>query len=230
VSADLLAELTRRLAAQRHPDLSQRLCAAFCDITGAAGSSITLGYAGVSKTLLCATGTSAEVLEDLQDLVHEGPTLEAMRSGLATSLLPGPPLPRRWPLFVARLSERGLLPEIHVFPMAPQQALLGVLSVHGPTGFLDVTVDEAQFLANAVGVAVLGGAAEDELAAERWSVRDRVAQATGMVVAQLRLTPGDALAVLRAHAYAEDATLGDVSDRVVARNLRFTLDERGGST
>ena len=42
-----------------------------------------------------------------------------------------------------------------------------------------------------------------------------------MVAAQLSSDVGDALARLRAHAYAEDRTLTSVAADVVARRLRF---------
>ena len=42
-----------------------------------------------------------------------------------------------------------------------------------------------------------------------WSSRAGIHQATGMVIAQLGISPDDALAVLRAHAYAEDIPLDE---------------------
>lgn len=57
-----------------------------------------------------------------------------------------------------------------------------------------------------------------------WPARARVHQAIGMVVAQLRLRPDDAEALLRAHAYALDTTLADIADHVVMRRLVFRYD------
>jgi hypothetical protein len=45
-----------------------------------------------------------------------------------------------------------------------------------------------------------------------------------MVVAQLGVSAADALARLRAHAFAEQRLLGDVARDVVARRLCFTED------
>jgi hypothetical protein len=230
MSPELLVQLTRRLAAQPHPDLAQRLCAAFTEVTGSDGASITLGYSVVERTTLCASNPLADAIEEVQDLVQDGPSLEAMRTGRAQSWEAGGDRAGDWPRFVEALAGRGRVPDVHAFPMAPQQALLGVLTAHGRPGSLTVTAEQAQFLADAVGVAILGATGQGDIADERWSARDRIAQATGMVVAQLRLPPQDALAVLRAHAFAEDATLLDVSRRVVARTLRFTMDEQGGTT
>lgn len=53
--------------------------------------------------------------------------------------------------------------------------------------------------------------------------RAEVHQATGMVAARLEVSVGDALVLLRAHAYAADRPLLDVSRDVVARRLRIEL-------
>ena len=61
---------------------------------------------------------------------------------------------------------------------------------------------------------------EDALA--RWSGAEQVVyQAVGMVVARLRLRPYEALARLRAHAFATDTTLDEVAMAVVERRLRL---------
>lgn len=44
-----------------------------------------------------------------------------------------------------------------------------------------------------------------------------------MVVVQLRLPPEDALAILRAHAYAQQSTLSEIAAAVVARRLKFPI-------
>jgi hypothetical protein len=51
--------------------------------------------------------------------------------------------------------------------------------------------------------------------------RSEVFQAQGMVSVQLGTSLTDAMARLRAHAYVEDRTLGDVARDVVARKLSF---------
>lgn len=48
-----------------------------------------------------------------------------------------------------------------------------------------------------------------------------------MVVAQLAVTVRDALAILRAHAFALDQPLAEVARAVVARELVFARQEDG---
>jgi hypothetical protein len=52
-----------------------------------------------------------------------------------------------------------------------------------------------------------------------------------MVIAQLRIAPEDALALLRAHAFAHGSTLARVAALVVDRHLDFSAsDQVTGST
>ena len=52
--------------------------------------------------------------------------------------------------------------------------------------------------------------------------RAEVYQATGMIIAQLAISPDAALATLRAHAFVHDRPIDAVARDVVARTLRFT--------
>jgi len=58
-----------------------------------------------------------------------------------------------------------------------------------------------------------------------WAERAEVHQATGMVVAQMGVHEEDALALLRAHAYSHDQSVGHTAHQVVDRRLTFTANE-----
>jgi hypothetical protein len=51
--------------------------------------------------------------------------------------------------------------------------------------------------------------------------RAELFQAQGMVMVQLGITIGEAMARMRAYAYAENRRLGEVARDIVARQLRF---------
>ena len=106
--------------------------------------------------------------------------------------------------------------------MKLESGVLGVIQLYRLTERqVEFDATGAQFLTNAIGVAILGRFERSESADLLWSTRDRINQASGMVVAQLRIPPADALALLRAHAYAQDSTLAEVADAVVNRELDF---------
>ena len=220
----LLAELTRVLArTEPRGPISLRLCRAFSEMLAADGGSITMGFAPPDRIVLCATDEPAAIVEDAQDVLREGPSLDAFRTGLAVSGLSLAEQRHRWPMLSEMLDDRGFPFVLHAFPVRPEATVLGAVCVYQTVERgLAVTTDEAQFLANALGVALLGDLSSASVSDERWAVRDRINQATGMVVAQLRILPADAVAVLRAHAFAHATTVATVSGWVIRRELDFS--------
>jgi hypothetical protein len=228
----LLAHLTRVLArTEPQAPTSLRMCVAFSKVLASDGASITVGITSPERVLLCATDDVAADVEDAQDVLSEGPGVDAYRTGTAVSGLSLAEQRRRWPMLSEMLETRGPQLDLHAFPVRPESAVLGVVCVHQAVErALAVSLDEAQFLANALGVALLGHLDSDSASEERWAVRDRFDQATGMVVAQLKVRPEDAAAVLRAHAFAHATTLETVSLWVLARTLDFSDPDSGDGT
>jgi hypothetical protein len=228
----LLAELTRVLArTEPQAPISLRLCRAFTEIVAADGASITVGVASPDRIVLCATDAPAAGVEDAQEVLREGPSLDAYRSGVAVTGLSLAEQRGRWPMLVEMLDTKGPQLSLHAFPVRPESDVLGVVCVYqAAERALAVSTGEAQFLANALGVALLGDLDSHSMTDERWTARDRVDQATGMVVAQLKVKPEDAAAVLRAHAFAHATTLDTVSRWVLDRALDFSDSDSSDGT
>jgi hypothetical protein len=222
--ASVLAELAHLLSEQT-PDLplAHRLCLSASAVLGAEGGAITLAYTSVERVTLCATDERAARLEDLQDVLGQGPGPTAYDTGRQMRAALGAAGDERWPEF-DRIATATLGPmDVRAIPMRPHLAVLGVLTCHLPE-ITGATFDEAaaQFLAVAIAVALLQdpGAYSTESSGP-WSSRAQIHQATGMVVAQLRVGTSDALALLRAHAYAHGVSLEAVAASVVRRELDF---------
>ena len=106
---------------------------------------------------------------------------------------------------------------------------VGVLDLYRRTpGLLSATqMRDALNAADAATLILLGlrsGPGDEQSWDRSWGNRAEIHQATGMVVAQLGISAADALARLRAHAFAEQRLLGEVARDVVARRLRFTRE------
>ncbi|WP_372734741.1 ANTAR domain-containing protein [Nocardioides sp.] len=225
-----MLSLTRTLAGLRPGDpLGLRLCLAFVSMTGASSGSIALVSARAERTVLCTTNDHAASYEDSQDLLHEGPSLEALRLGTVVMSLSEADQRSRWPRLTTVLSESD--PCVHAIPIRPRGMMMGVLTVHGAEPLIPQHPQaEIEFLADAIGAAIVGEAPDHHGSSTLWTERDRVSQATGMVLAQLRVGPADALAVLRAHAFAHGTSVLAVSRMVIERELDFSaLADGSGS-
>jgi GAF domain-containing protein len=228
--ADLLGRLTKVVAATTPAvPLTHRLCLALVEISGLDGASMSIGYTAPSRTTLCSTDAIAERIEELQDLSREGPGLDAHRQRQVVEVLE-PEIETRWPMFSQSFADHPRPGHLLAAPMRPDSEVLGVLTLYAASPApLEVSPDQVQFLANAIGVAVLGGFERAEDTDELWSTRDLINQATGMVVAQLRIRPADALALLRAHAFAHDTSVGAIAADVAGRSLIFSPDPTTGT-
>lgn len=213
--------------------LSSRLCHACCRLAGADGAAMTVSYTSADRVTLCATDEVAARLEDLQDVVGEGPGRTASHTGQIEVCALTETAQERWSLFAEAARDLVDTVGIHAVPMRPGEGVFGVLTFY-QTRHRGLLLDEESLLrlAAACGGAVIRDpdALTDELSNGPWSSRALIHQATGMVTAQLDLATEDALAVLRAHAYAGDTTLAAIAAEVVRRRLRFTNpDERSPS-
>ncbi|MFC7595750.1 GAF and ANTAR domain-containing protein [Terrabacter sp. GCM10028922] len=225
--SSVLTELAKAVAVQeRQASLPERLCHAAVAVMGARGASLTIAYTAPHRVTLCSTDDTAARLEDLQDVLGQGPGPTAYRTGRQIRVTTGDPVDAgdvRWSEFDAAVRDAFGAITITAIPIHPDGDVLGVLTCHHPTDSEPrLEEDTAQFLADAIGVALLKD--PDQLATDLngpWASRAQIHQATGMVVAQLSVSPDEALALLRAHAFAHTWSLAQVAASVVAGELNF---------
>lgn len=230
--ASVLVELAKVLANQDQArPLAHRLCTAGVSILGAAGGALTLQYGTDTRVTVCATDETAAQLEDLQDVLGEGPGPTAYGTGRQVEAVVPSADDARWPEFAAAAAGAFGSFRLCAIPVRPDSDVLGVLTCH-QSAELNLPEDAGvrQFIADAIGVALLRD--PEAYAGDTsgpWSTRAVIHQATGMVVAQLRVPPEDALALLRAHAFAHDVSLSEVADLVLRRILDFSGDDDDGA-
>jgi len=224
----VLAQLVRVVAGGGSDQpLPLRLSRAAATILGADGAAITLCNTETTRLAVCATDEIAAKLEDLQDILREGPSTDAYKTGRMVRAALGERAMRRWPAFAAAAQAELGPVAISAIPIQPGIDVLGVLTLYQlPARPLEKESKVAQFVADTLGAALLrdGGLYED-LGNGPWLTQAEVHQAAGMVIAQLGVGPDDALALLRAHAYADGTSMATISRAVVERRLDFSLED-----
>lgn len=226
----LLSGLAQDLAlgAARGLPLPDRLCRAASSALGCDGGAITLAYTHVERVTLSTTDEVALMLEQLQDVVGQGPGPDAFTSGLYCRFDLVSPAGRdpRWPLLESH-SLTALAPlVVHAIPMGGgEEQVIGVLTLHQRGRNRDIDVSSAQVVTRVVMAALVGDVDSMEGTGEGpWAERSQVHQATGMVVAQLGLPEVDVLALLRAHAFSHDQSVATTARSVIDRQLQFSAN------
>ncbi|TDU83893.1 ANTAR domain-containing protein [Kribbella voronezhensis] len=221
----LLARLARLIADDDNGlQLETRLCRAYLAMMSGDGAALTLSYTEPERVTLCTTDDLAARLEDLQDVLGEGPGPTAyVTEQIAVADLRAET--GQWPLFTDAARKVPGAAVLYAIPIRPwNDGVIGVLTIHQHTTELP-DAGQAQFLASAIGAALVKDPpVEFSLGSGPWTTRSEIHQATGMVVAQLRISPDDALALLRAHAFSHDITLAAVAELITSRRLHFTDD------
>ena len=205
-----------------------RACVQGLDIDGAAISLLT---ASAFRETVAASDATADLLEDLQFGLGEGACIDAAvsRRPVLVPDMNDPAQTARWPVYAAAVAEQTGVRAIFALPLQWGAIDVGVLDLYRRTpGALSAAhMQDALSAADAATLLLLGLRSDhgDGQAWDRsWGSRAEIHQATGMVVAQLGISAADALARLRAHAFAEQRLLVDVARDVVARRLRFMKD------
>jgi hypothetical protein len=184
---------------------------------------------GEDPSPLAWSNDVAARLEGLQNGLGEGPCVDAHRTGRPVA---EPDLRRpvreRWPAYSRAALDSGAA-SVFSFPLRIGAARLGALTVFAETpGPLSrAGRSDAQAIADMATTLILSLQAEapqDVLSAALETpvlYSAVIHQASGMVSVQLGVNVADALARLRAHAFAADRPLADVAGDVVARRLRL---------
>jgi GAF domain/ANTAR domain len=225
--ASLLSRLA--LAVASEPDsspLTLRVCQATRDLLGAEGASITLENSTPNRVTLCATDRPAGLLENLQDVLGEGPCRDAFDLGRPVETALDKAASGRWPQFIPAaevvIGRDGVLWSI---PMHAGGEVIGAVSLYRRRpGPLIEPIDAAQFLADAAAGALIRDPlafADYATSADLvgWSSRAQIHQASGLLAGKLHISVDDAFALLRSHAFTAGLELAQVAAAVVERRL-----------
>ncbi len=213
---------------------SSRLCTLSARFVAVSGAGITLmNRDGESRTTVCASDRTAQVMEDLQLALGEGPCVDAYLTARAVS---EPDLANlttgRWPGFTPAALAAGAV-AVFGFPLRAGRACIGSLNLYRdrPGPLSGEQLADALVVADVIACEILAmqasapqGALADGIMSEP-ELGLVVHQATGMIAAQLEIGVEEALLRLRARAVAEGVPTAVVATAVVNRELRFDVDD-----
>lgn len=206
-------------SAQRPPFM-----AAVATAIGVEAASVTLFGREWSAGMVAASSSTARAAYDLEFVTGEGPARDATDHGLHIAAA-GPDLPARWPHYGPALAELGVGAVVAV-PLRESFGCLGSLCLFASEPVLaDGVPAAAGVMAEALTHAVLGipdesasvGVSDSPLFDEV-DYQASVHQAAGMVSVQCDCDIADAMALLRARAFADGQPIEDIARHVV-RNV-----------
>ena len=191
------------------------------------GVSVVVRSGGDHREMVYATDGIITELDDLQFVVGEGPGIDAYihRLPVLEPDLAAPAAAHRWPGFAREATQAGAA-AVFAFPLQVGAVPFGVLEMYRTRpGCLDESdLATAVLLVEDVVRAVLHELTEAHRAPAAASPlfrHDEIPQATGMVAVQLGVPIQEALAELRAAAFARNRSVQSIAEDVVARRLTF---------
>lgn len=193
----------------------------------AAGLTVALGN-GMPSVVLAGVGPRAEELEELQLTLGQGPCVDVQRWGrpVLEADLTGSGS-RQWPAYAPAAGALGV-GAVFAFPLQIGVTHLGVLDVYQTAagGLSRAGLTDCVLIADMARNVLLKDLDRDDGTEirPRWDEvlpTPELFQAQGMIMIQLGLGPVDALARIRAHAYASDQRIGDIARDIVDKRLKL---------
>jgi GAF domain len=209
-------------------DPATSLCGAGVDVLGLSGVGIML-LSGTRLDCVAVSDVRTGDVEALELMVGDGPCLDAFRTRAACF---DADLADQRPVNWTAFRQAALAVGVHAafgFPLVVADDCIGVLNCHRDVAgaLSDAQVADAQVVAEMSGRTIVSWQADAPPGQLAWQLegsgnyRVAVHQAAGRVSVQAGVSVDDAMAVLRAHAFANDRTLADVSSEVLSGGLRF---------
>lgn len=227
-AADVIA---RGVRGAQPGEVPGRLCEVAVELLPVTGASVSLRSEGM-PVQLSASSAQAAHLAQIQATLGDGPCQSALEDGapvLACDLTSGRDA-GRWPVFAQQATEAGVR-AVYAVPLGSGAVCVGTLDLYRdrPGGLTDRQLHVARIVAGVMTVALMALPHGDEPETpdgEDWlsglaTDHDEVYRAVGMIMAQLGVGSDDALARLRADAFAHGRTALEVARDVIAHRTRF---------
>ncbi|CAM5390157.1 ANTAR domain-containing protein OS=Streptomyces alboniger OX=132473 GN=CP975_27935 PE=4 SV=1 [Streptomyces alboniger] len=199
-------------------------CRACADDLDADFAGVTLVVAGELRLMACATDERARLAEDAQLVTGEGPCTDAYAKRAPVEVLDLHDAAVRWPVYVPIALEQGAR-SILAVPLTIGEAHVGAMDLYRckPSPFTAAQKARTEAYSRILALLALDEHPHLLTARTRPTARGPqgyppvVHMAAGVLAAKYGLTPDDALARLRAHAFGHDQTL--------LRTAQIVIDE-----
>jgi transcriptional regulator with GAF, ATPase, and Fis domain len=213
---------------------ADRICRACVNLLGVQEAAISLVYDGANIATLGASGGPARTYDELQFTLGEGPCLDsvARRAPVVVTDL-ADPKEARWPIYGPAMLAHHIH-SVSAIPVVVAGQYVGALDLfQASPGRLGQEKMAVAVMAASLAQLPMLDLFDAELQTaitdpdgNAWNdlhavARAEIAQATGMLIAQLDIGAAEALMRLRAHAYATGATATEVAREIVDRRLRL---------
>jgi hypothetical protein len=191
----------------------------------------------LGQQIVSASNSLAAQLDELQFDLGEGPCWDAMKLRRPVFERDIRASPRAdWPAFSRAISEHEV-GAIYAFPLLFGPLKLGAMDLYSgnPGDLSEGHRAQGGILASAISRIVLNRAIrladEPELLADDDKFSRRlIHQATGMVLAQLDISPEDARLLIQGHAFALNRSMRDIAEDILDRRIDFSAGEQGWGT
>jgi hypothetical protein len=192
-------------------------------------------FGGPARVPLGASSPAAATAERLQFTVGEGPCLQALQDRTEIRVNASD-IKRRWPAFHDELIRRTPYRSIASLPLQITTDLPGAIDLYfrDPTAACSVDLDVASHAAGyvadtlrATSTPVVPSIHTPGVLLPAWMysanavTRLRTWIATGVVMMNNELSPEDALVRIRAHAYAKQEDIADVTEAIISGALKL---------
>ncbi|MFF3642809.1 GAF and ANTAR domain-containing protein [Streptomyces sp. NPDC002564] len=193
-----------------------RFMTGVAEACGVDSAALTLVDTAQNQLAVAVSDEPSRAAQDLEYLLGEGPARDAaceLRAIHAT----GPAIERRWPGYGPALASLGIA-SVAAVPLETRGSCIGALAVFAPLPDRVMSAALSQVAAALTRIVLLGPDADPELYGGT-NHRESVQQAVGMLSARLDCGVGDALALIKARAFAEEVPPEVIARRIVNGDL-----------
>jgi hypothetical protein len=228
-------QLAETVGERRGVEAGDRLSEACVELLNVDAVAISIVISGEQTGTLGVSSSAARLYDEVSFTLGEGPCMAAVvhrRPVIVVDL--SDPGEWSWTAYATAMLAHGIR-GVWAMPLVVAGEYVGALTLFGtspgaPTG---AQLDGALVAAEMAGMPLLDLIAAEKFAAVNsgggrgpdWGALTRVEvnQATGMLIAQLDVDPVEALARLRAHAYATGRSASDVAHDILDGTVRLDV-------